>query len=334
MIKTLRINNFKSIKEIKLKCSKINILVGRPNVGKSNILESLGIVSSIGHNERFHNVDLISKEFVRYNKLLNLFYDNNPKNKIQFELDDVVCTISSRNKFLTCRMFIKNQKPEENYFEFGVSDSKDTSTRHGVLAPIINKISPIQFYRFKAQAKYTSDDFNYLLPPFGDNLVTILQSNPELRELIVDLLEPYGYKLLLGPDTGEIEIYREEKGIAIRHALNLTADTIQFMIYYLAALKSNRRSILVFEEPETHLFPYYSKFLAESIASNINRNQFFISTHNPFFLTSVIEKSKKEDISIHIVDYKDYQTKLHTLTNDQIEEVYDWDNIFFNLENT
>ena len=45
MISTLEIRNFKSIKQLKLDCKRINILIGEPNTGKSNILEALGIFS-------------------------------------------------------------------------------------------------------------------------------------------------------------------------------------------------------------------------------------------------------------------------------------------------
>ena len=43
MYKNLEIKNFKSIKELKLNTKKVNLLIGKPNVGKSNILEALGL---------------------------------------------------------------------------------------------------------------------------------------------------------------------------------------------------------------------------------------------------------------------------------------------------
>jgi len=41
MIKTLEIKNFKSIKDLKLDLRRINIFIGEPNTGKSNILETM-----------------------------------------------------------------------------------------------------------------------------------------------------------------------------------------------------------------------------------------------------------------------------------------------------
>ena len=44
-IKTLDIKNFKSIKHLQLDCKRVNVLIGKPNVGKSNFLEALGVMS-------------------------------------------------------------------------------------------------------------------------------------------------------------------------------------------------------------------------------------------------------------------------------------------------
>ena len=44
-IKSLEIKNFKSIKKLSADCSRINIFIGEPNSGKSNILEALSLFS-------------------------------------------------------------------------------------------------------------------------------------------------------------------------------------------------------------------------------------------------------------------------------------------------
>ena len=65
------------------------------------------------------------------------------------------------------------------------------------------------------------------------------------------------------------------------------------MVFYMAAIESNRNATLVFEEPEAHAFPYYIKHLAECIALDENKNQYFIATHNPYLLTAIWEKSQR-----------------------------------------
>jgi hypothetical protein len=56
MIKTLEIKNFKSIKHLKLDCKRVNVFIGKPNTGKSNLLESVGIFSLpfVNENLKWH----------------------------------------------------------------------------------------------------------------------------------------------------------------------------------------------------------------------------------------------------------------------------------------
>jgi Predicted ATPase len=43
MLQNISIKNFKSIKDLEFKAKRINLFIGKPNTGKSNILEALGI---------------------------------------------------------------------------------------------------------------------------------------------------------------------------------------------------------------------------------------------------------------------------------------------------
>ncbi len=63
MIKTLEIKNFKSIKHLKLDCKRVNVFIGKPNTGKSNILESVGIFSLPFVNENL-------KDIIRFENML------------------------------------------------------------------------------------------------------------------------------------------------------------------------------------------------------------------------------------------------------------------------
>ncbi len=49
VIKKLLIRNFKSIVSAEIDCKRLNILIGPPNSGKSNILEAIGLLSYAGH---------------------------------------------------------------------------------------------------------------------------------------------------------------------------------------------------------------------------------------------------------------------------------------------
>jgi len=48
VLKSLEIKRFKSIRSLKLECRKVNLFIGPPDTGKSNILESLYFLSRLG----------------------------------------------------------------------------------------------------------------------------------------------------------------------------------------------------------------------------------------------------------------------------------------------
>jgi len=75
MIENLRIWNFKSIRDLNLKCSRINVFIGEPNTGKSNILEALGMLSFLGHGGGL-------KDFIRFETMPDIFYNKSIEDPI------------------------------------------------------------------------------------------------------------------------------------------------------------------------------------------------------------------------------------------------------------
>ncbi|MCS7338044.1 MAG: hypothetical protein NZ739_07385, partial [Verrucomicrobiae bacterium] len=94
----------------------------------------------------------------------------------------------------------------------------------------------------------------------------------------------------------------------------------------------NRDAVLVFEEPEAHAFPYYTKHLGERIALD-QSNQYFIATHNPYLLTAILEKANKEEVAVFATRYRDYATEAHLLTESQLARLLEADP-FLGLEHT
>jgi len=120
--------------------------------------------------------------------------------------------------------------------------------------------------------------------------------------------------------------------VIIAHPYSVVSDTLQRVVFHIAAMETNRDSILIFEEPEAHSFPFYTKYIAERIAFD-ESNQYFISTHNPYFLLAVLEKTPKENIAIFVTYLRDYQTQVKALSEQELEEILDLDvDVFFNLE--
>lgn len=72
--------------------------------------------------------------------------------------------------------------------------------------------------------------------------------------------------------------------------------------------------------------------MAEKIALN-ETNQYFISTHNPYFLLSLTEKTPLKDLNVIITYDEDYETKIKVLSEKEISEIIDMGiDIFFNID--
>lgn len=72
-ITSLEVSNFKSVRHVVMDCERINLLVGKPNVGKSNLLEALALAGPTFLNTG----NGFAKPLVRYEQAANLFYDQN-----------------------------------------------------------------------------------------------------------------------------------------------------------------------------------------------------------------------------------------------------------------
>jgi AAA15 family ATPase/GTPase len=320
-IETLDIENFKSIKHCKLDCKKINVFIGKPNTGKSNILESIGLFSA-PYSKNFSDV-------VRYETLPDIFHDLEINEKIAVRINEteIVAEFYFQND-----NFVLNARQGQNVMFHSQFKYKEMQSENIMLPDSLS----IKFYKFKVIEKFINPkvikEYDFLSPLHGENLLSLLLVNKPLKKQVMELLREYGLKLALKPHDAKIDVQKEIDEVIIAYPYSLIADTLQRLIFHLAAIQTNHDSVLIFEEPETFAFPYYVKYLGERIAMD-QTNQYFISTHNPYFLLSLLEKSPKTDICIFITYLDHYQTKVKSLTQTDLEEVMDLDaSVFFNLE--
>jgi AAA15 family ATPase/GTPase len=304
---------------------RINVFIGEPNAGKSNILEALGIYGMTSDN--------LSK-LIRYERLDNLFYDNEVENKIEVKLDDykyIVIPQDHNLKFQFSKLesnpsfTAKSEYTDFKSFSFEIDNSSRGSSDSD------NTECLTKLYKFTPLHEFKNNNIGSLNYPHGDNLFTILRGNSALRELAVDILKEKGYKLNLRIGENKIELVKD-KGALYSYPYQTVSDTLQRIIFYTAVIESNKDSVILLEEPESNIFPFYTKYLAEKIAMD-QQNQYFTVTHNPYFLMSLVEKTPSTDLSVFITTMKDYETQIHLLTSEQVSEMMSLDNdIFFNLD--
>lgn len=318
MITSLEIKNFKSIKHLELACKRVNLFIGRPNTGKSNLLESVGIFSL-----PYVNGNL--KDLIRFENMTNLFYDQDLSEKV-----DVIAGDSSIELEYDGGKFRLGQEDKDGNcklrFDYDYAGKSNQIESQGEF-----RTWPFKFYKFSLLDRFAGTALDFLLPPSGNNLLQILLTNKELKKAAADLLKEFGLRIVLKPQEHKIEVQKEIDDVIISYPYSLISDTLQRVVFHSAAIDTNKHSIIILEEPEAHAFPYYTKFFAEQISLD-SSNQFFISTHNPYLLISVLEKTPKAEVGIFITYFKDYQTLVHPLNENELPEILDLDaSVFFNL---
>jgi len=315
MIEKLSIKNFKSIKDLEIDCSRINLFIGEPNTGKSNILEALGTASWCRYGGELKN-------YVRFHGIQNLFYDDLLDHPVKIKIDKLELKILFENDYFN---LISNSKDEKKKPICILDYSGNVKGEMKYL----EKLEFIKFYRFLKFDQFPDIRSSHLMPPHGSNLFSVVMGSKKLRETMIGFFKNFGFNLVFKPQEKTFEIQKQVGDMVFSYPYTLTSDTLQNIIFHVMAIESNKNSTLIFEEPESHAFPYYTKYLGEKIAFD-ESNQYFIATHNPYLLKSIIEKTSKDSINVFITYFKDYQTKVKCLSQEEMSELLEYDP-FFNL---
>ena len=313
MIDELEIMNFKSIEHLKLSPKKINVLIGHPNTGKSNILEALGLCSSMGHDP----TNLGS--YIRFDRTLDLFNNTDIENTISISINKQI-EYEAEMEGSNCTF--KTHTGSEDEFSVTYDVNGKYLTKNGSK----KEFDPVKYYQFNPEAEFKQYlHTKYLRPPHGENLPHLLKGDKVALKYFTELMKDFDYKPIIDVYENRIELLREYEGAFFKTPYRLISEGIRRIIFYTIAMLSNRDAVLVFEEPDSNIFPFYITGFAETIGLNENNNQFFISTHNPYFLRSLIEKAPLEELNVYITYMKDFKTHVRPLSDSEISDLFEID---------
>lgn len=336
-VKTLYIRNYKSIKELVLHdCERINVFVGEPNTGKSNILEALDLsylswmIGMNQSNEKAGKEQVDLKKFFRIKDIANLYHEGNVRKPIQINSPDV----SYCNYSLDYKTDILSNKNFFRWHAVGITDFDNEFK-------LINKNqssygSPIVPFRYKNDTQF-HDIGNYLyklMPPFGNNLAKVIFHNRDMRALAKNFAEQYNFDFKIDAASDEISIQlRLNEGLVYTLPFQALPDTFRRILFYIASVKHNNASLITLDEPDTHAFPNYVSLLADEIIEQKN-NQFFITTHNPYLFGQLIEQTPKGELSVYVCGFNrlEKSTFARKLSDEDLSELVGYGvDIFFNL---
>jgi AAA15 family ATPase/GTPase len=315
-IEKIVISNFKSIKHLELSNFKrINLFIGRPNVGKSNIIEALSVFTI--PQLKLSNVKKLN-QLMRLEHETELFFDGNFKESIVIQADTHTCKINYDK--------ISGLNVSLNQHHYAINEKLEIKNGKGLI-----QNEPIYRYIFDANAKFSKGSAMYLYPPFGNNLLNVLEIMPELKQNIQNLFNEYELKIVFDKASQSLKVIKAVEDELFLLPYNSIADTLRRVIFFKTAIASNENRILLLEEPEAHAFPPYIVEITQELIHSTT-NQFFITTHSPFILNDLLQNAM-DDLAIFIVDYKNHQTVVKGLTETELLEVYKYGiDLFMNYQ--
>jgi len=320
-IKSIAVNNFKSLVDFKIDLAKFNCLIGLNGSGKSTFLQFVDFLTHLMKGD-------IDTWFKRRDwKTSDIYNHLDKKKSIDFTVevvDDAGKNLTWKSRYYLkwgCRFeeviiegirFYTFRKKNETRRHYGLWDALNKTTTYGtrinfkyqgsILSALGDENIPKAFYDFRDFIA-SMESFELLAPHFlrqrtresegsigleGKGLASFLhEMNEANRRKIVEQL------FVVYPQLDSINIKKLRAGwkqIDIKEKFNETVlnsesrhvnDGMLRLIAILAQLQSNRR-VIVFEEIENGIIPESVGFLLGELINT--EKQVVVTTHSPIIL--------------------------------------------------
>lgn len=303
---SVSIKNFKSVKSVTLSdCRFINVLIGRPNVGKSNILEALALFD-VPYMVNSSNKSL--RNFLRIENTADLFHNGVATTPVEVSADgSTINVIRGANNGLSVDISIQG---EVSKYAFSSSLTLSTKKDPAVLPDVLAYFFPKHFVP-------ESSNIGFLLPPSGGNLMETVANLPDLKSSLAKLFHGYGLKMMFD-STSRTIVAMKENGIYISIVpFNSLGDSLRRLIFYKAAIEGNRNKTICFDDLDALIYqPYISDILNDIIFASDNR--FFITTHSQYVISSILDRAVNE-LAVYVVDIKDNETVVNRIPDGQLQ---------------
>jgi len=316
MLKNISIANYKSIRKLTLQAKRVNVFIGEPNTGKSNIIEALGLFSGGNISQD------VFQELFRFRTLADLFFDQQVSNPIAINADNNIRYLEFGNGAFALRQ-VTNGSVQQGGIRID---------QQGRFSNWLGGFGSVKLYQFKASAQINFPDYESLNPPFGQNLISILYTNKSLRRKVSDLFKSRGFRIEIKPVEMQMSLAKSIDDELYSFPYESISETWRRIVFYMALLETNQNSTILLDEPETNTFPFYTAYLAERIALD-QTNQFFLTTHNPYILGSIVGKTPAKDLAVFVVSMENFTTKVQSVSSEGLSKILDYGpDAFLNLD--
>jgi hypothetical protein len=318
MLTNVHIQNFKSVRDLNFDTKRVNLFIGEPNTGKTNILEALALLSEGVHGPAEF------KEVFRCRSVADLFTDQQVSNPINVDTSECRCFLRFDGQMFRLVANASRQgDPTQAYL---------LNQTGGAPQGWVNLQYGIKYYRYKPGATTMTQGIGVLQPPFGANLTSVLYTNKGLRSRVSDLFRSRNFRLEIRPVENELRIAKAIGDELYSFPYDSISETWKRIIFYMAVLETNQNSTILLDEPEANTFPFYTAYLAERIALD-ESNQFFITTHNPYILSSIVGKTPVKDLAVFVANMENFCTKLKPASVEGLSKILDYGpDAFLNLD--
>lgn len=304
-INKVRIRNFKSIEDIELSLNRINVLIGGNNAGKSSILQAVQFAIGVAQTAGRHEKDVYAKPKIVFCDDSSAFLysptvDMNAliRKKEGSEKNGIDITFSTKAVKTDIVLYHKLN----NSFEAKISNTSLFNAIKSNTSPYCVYITGLSGLplteEFTAKAKVlksaTRGDSNLYLR----NILWLLHEDEDkskwenfLKKFKLFYPE-YTIDICFSPEIDEMinvfAIVKKDRQANLKIPLDMLGTGALQVIQILSYISYFTPSILILDEPDTHLHPKNQKLLFEVLKkySDKEGTQILIATHSKHIMDS------------------------------------------------
>lgn len=329
MITNLKIQNFKSLKDINLELKNLNLLTGLNGSGKSSLIQVLLLLRQSKNtlNEGILSLQKEEKELFDAGVAQDVYYSQSKDNKISFHLT------FSNNIF----KWDFNYSREKNQIDDTLEGARHYKMEELNKFDLFNdNFQYLYAERLKPQDNYTVSMENVVkkssLGTWGEHTAFYLETHGLSKEININLQHPKSKSEQLLYQT-EAWLKEISPNVNIQTELNKNKDEIKLFFEYgiykykpkhvgfglsyalpviVALLTAEKDKLIIIENPESHIHPRGQAELGRLIAlATQTEAQIIIETHSDHILNG---------IRVAVKEKPEIRSKVSILFHDRINE--------------